>query len=235
MFKNQSELKEYFDQFVHKYSCFTNIDVMIAPMTVCLGTAAEMVKDSCVHLGAQNMHYEDAWAYTGEVSPLTLKELGVEYAIIWHSERRTYFAEDNATINKKLKSALHHGIRPILCIGENLQQKELGVSKEILKIQILEAIQWIENVNHIDIAYEPIRAIGTGQTASPEYVQDIHSFIRELIGNQESRIIYGGSVNAENAESLLTQPAVNGFLIGSASLDHTKFLKILDVVSEQKN
>jgi len=116
-------------------------------------------------------------------------------------------------INKKLKAALHHGIRPILCVGENLQQKELGVSKEILKVQIMEAIQGIENINQIDIAYEPIRAIGTGQTASPEYIQDIHAFIRALINNQESRIIYGGSVNAENAESILAQPAVNGFLI----------------------
>lgn len=136
-------------------------------------------------------------------------------------------------INQKLKAALHHGLRPILCIGENLEQKELGTSKEVLKIQLREALQGIDEVEKIDIAYEPIRAIGTGKSATPEDVQEIHEYIRSVIGNDTSRIIYGGSVNDANAENLIAQPAVNGFLIGSASLDPQKMLKILDVVSKK--
>ncbi|AHB41064.1 Triosephosphate isomerase [candidate division SR1 bacterium RAAC1_SR1_1] len=233
MYKSHKDLQEYFDQFVNNYACFVNIDLMIAPMTVCLGTASEMTKDSCVHLGAQNMHYEDQGAYTGETSPLILKELGAEYVIIGHSERRQYFGETNQMINKKLKSALQHGIRPILCIGENLEQKELGISKETLKIQLREALQGIDTLDQIDVAYEPVRAIGTGKSATPEEVQDIHEYIRSVLGNEKSRIIYGGSVNDTNADILIAQPAVNGFLIGSASLDPQKFLKILDVVSKK--
>lgn len=233
MYKNQKDLKEYFDQFVNNYACFVNIDLMIAPMTVCLGTASEMTKDSCVHLGAQNMHYEEQWAFTGETSPLVLKDLGAEYVIIGHSERRQYFGETNELINQKLKSALAHGIRPILCIGENLEQKDLGISKETLKIQLREALQWIDAFDQIDVAYEPVRAIGTGKSATPEEVQDIHEYIRSIIGNEKSRIIYWGSVNDANAESLISQPAVNGFLIGSASLDPEKMLKILDIVSKK--
>lgn len=233
MYKSHKDLQEYFDQFINNYACFVNIDLMIAPMTVCLGTASEMTKDSCVHLWAQNMHYEEQGAFTGETSPVVLKELGAEYVIIGHSERRQYFWETNAMINQKLKAALHHGLRPILCIGENLEQKELGTSKEVLKIQLREALQGIDEVEKIDIAYEPIRAIGTGKSATPEDVQEIHEYIRSVIGNDTSRIIYGGSVNDANAENLIAQPAVNGFLIGSASLDPQKMLKILDVVSKK--
>jgi len=232
MYKSQKDLKVYFDQFINNYKCFINIDLMIAPMTVCLGTASEMIKDSCIHLGIQNMHYEEQGAFTGETSPLVLKELGAEYVIIGHSERRQYFDETNQMINKKIKAALHYGIRPILCIGENLKQKELGTSKEVLKIQICEALEGIDNKEYIDIAYEPIWAIGTGESATPKDVQEIHEYIRLIIGNKESRIIYGGSVNENNAESLISQPAINGFLIGSASLDPQKMLKILDIISQ---
>lgn len=233
MYKSHKDLQEYFDQFINNYACFVNIDLMIAPMTVCLGTASEMTKDSCVHLGAQNMHYEEQGAFTWETSPVVLKELGAEYVIIGHSERRQYFWETNQMINQKLKAALHHGLRPILCIGENLEQKELGTSKEVLKIQLREALQGIDETEKIDIAYEPIRAIGSWKSATPEDVQEIHEYIRSVIENEKSRIIYGGSVNDVNAESLISQPAVNGFLIGSASLDPQKMLKILDVVSKE--
>jgi len=232
MYKSQNALKEYFDQFVNNYACFTNIDLMIAPMTVCLWAASEMTKNSCVNLWAQNMHYEEMGAYTWETSPLVLQELGAKYVIIWHSERRQYFWETNEMINQKLKSALNHWIKPILCIWENLEQKELGISKEILKIQLREALQWIDAIDQIDIAYEPIRAIGTGKSATPEEVQEIHEYIRSIIWNDQSRIIYWWSVNDTNAEDLISQPAINWFLIGSASLDPQKMLKILDVVSK---
>jgi len=233
MYKNQKELQEYFNQFIDTYSCFTTIDLMIAPMSVCLWTASEMVKNTCVHLWAQNMHYEDMGAYTGEISPLVLKELHAEYVILGHSERRQYFGETNDMINKKIKAALQHGIRPILCIGEHLHEKELWLSKEVLKIQLLESLQGIDDIGLVDIAYEPVRAIWTGKSATPEEVQDIHSYIRSLIATDESRIIYGGSVNTTNAVSLIAQPAVNGFLVGSASLDAPTFLELLSTVANK--
>ena len=231
MYKNQDELKTYFDTFISKYDCFTNTDIMIAPMTVCLSTASELTKNSCIHLGAQNMHHEDQWAYTGETSPLVLKELGSEYVIIGHSERRKYFGETDEIINKKIISALHHGLRPILCIGENDQEKSLGISKDVLKIQLRKALETIDQIEKIDIAYEPLRAIGTGKTPTPEEIQDIHTYIRSIIGNESSRIIYGGSVNDSNAETIIKQSAVNGFLIGGASLDAEKFLHIITTVA----
>ncbi len=233
MYKNQSELKTYFDTFVQNYHCFTNIDLTIAPMTVCLSTASELTKNSCIHLGAQNMYYEDQWAYTGETSPVTLKELGCEYVIIGHSERRKLFAEEDSTINKKLQSAIKHGIRPILCVGESSEEKDLWLSKENITIQLRKALKGIDS-NLVDIAYEPIWAIGTGQTPTPEEINEMHHHIRQTINNNESRIIYGGSVNDTNAESIITQAEVNGFLIGGASLDAQKFLTIINIVANQQ-
>jgi len=234
MYKNKSELKSYLDTFINAYSCFTNVDLVIAPMTVCLSTAADLAKDSCVHLAAQNMYYEDQWAYTGETSPLVLKDLGTEYVILGHSERRKYFWETDEIINKKLKSALSHGLRPILCVGENEHERELGTSKESLNIQLRKALEGIEHPENIDIAYEPLRAIGTGKTPTPEEIQNVHTYIRSIIANDQSRIIYGWSVNESNAESIISQPAVNGFLVGGASLDAEKFLKIITTVAAKK-
>ncbi|MDD2515621.1 MAG: triose-phosphate isomerase [Candidatus Gracilibacteria bacterium] len=219
MNKTMKELQEYIDFFIEKYSCFLGVDVFIAPVTVALCEVSEIINESCINLGAQNMHYDHFGAYTGEVSPDMLQEINCKYVIIGHSERRELFNETNEIINKKVIAAIEHSIKPILCIGETLKQKELGLSKEILKIQLIEGLDGVEDWNKVDIAYEPVWAIGTGLSATPKYIGEIHSFIRSVIGDNESRIIYGGSVKEENAEKIIKVPNVNGFLIGSASLD----------------
>lgn len=231
MNKTTTDLKEYLSLFTGKYACFTNMDLMIAPVTAWLGIASEMLHGSCVNLWAQNMFFEESWAYTGEVSPAMLSDLGCTYVILGHSERRQYFWETNDSINKKVKKAIEHGIRPILCIGENLHHKELGLTKEILKIQLIEGLDGVDSAK-VDIAYEPVWAIWTGESATPEDVEQIHTFLRDLVGNDDSRIIYGGSVNETNAYELIQRNNVNGFLIGSASLDPTKFLKIIEEVEK---
>lgn len=228
MNKSMKELSEYIQIFTDQYSCFTNTDVFIAPVTAGLGIASELIKDSCVDLGAQNMHFEDSWAYTGEVSPKMLEELGCTYVLIWHSERRAYFHETNDTINKKIKAAIANGIRPVLCVGEDLKTKNLWLTKEAIKIQLIEWLEGIENLEMIDIAYEPVWAIGTGQSATPEYAADVHDFIRTFFQNDKTRIIYGGSVNETNAREYMSKPNINGLLVGWASLDPQRFMKIIE-------
>ena len=138
MNKGLDDLKSYIEVFVGKYACFTHADLFLAPVTASLGTASELLRDSCVHLGAQNMFFEEAGAYTGETSPALLEELGCRYALIGHSERRKYFHETNEDTNKKVRAAIENGIRPILCVGEDLRTNELGIAKERIKIQIIE-------------------------------------------------------------------------------------------------
>jgi triosephosphate isomerase len=227
MNKNTAELKEYLSLFKDTYACFVNVDLMIAPVTAWLGIASEILRESCVNLGAQNMYFEESGAYTGETSPAMLEDLGCQYVILGHSERRQYFGETDENVNKKVKKALEHHIRPIVCIGENLREKELWLTKEVLKIQLVKALEWIES-SEVDIAYEPVWAIGTGKSATPSDVEEIHTFLREILANESSRIIYGGSVNDTNANELIKRKNVNGFLIGSASLDPNKFLKIIE-------
>lgn len=227
MNKNTIELKEYLNVFKDTYACFVNIDLMVAPVTAWLGIASEILKDSCVHLWAQNMYYEVSWAYTWETSPMMLEDLWCSYVILGHSERRQFFGETNEGVNKKVKKAIEHNIRPILCIWENLRQKELGLTKEVLKIQLIEWLEWVDSSN-VDIAYEPVWAIWTGKSATPDDVEEIHNFLRKLLWNDESRIIYGWSVNDTNANELIKKNNVNWFLIGSASLDPNKFLKIIE-------
>lgn len=226
MNKTTKELKEYLNLFKETYSCFVNIDLMIAPVTAWLGIASEILEGSCVNLWAQNMFFEESWAYTWEISPMMLEDLKCSYVILWHSERRQFFEETNESVNKKVKKAIEHNIRPIICIWENLKQKELWLTKEVLKIQLLEWLEWVD-ISKVDIAYEPVWAIWTGMSATPEDVEEIHNFLRNLINNKQSRIIYGWSVNDTNANELIKRNNVNWFLIGSASLDPVKFLKII--------
>lgn len=230
MNKTTSELKDYLQVFKEKYGCFINMDLMIAPVLVGLAVASEQLKDSCIDLWAQNMFYEDLWAYTWEISPNMLIDLSCKYVILGHSERRSYFWESNELVNKKVLSAIWHGIRPILCIWETIDQKNKGIAKEVLKIQLLEWLYNVWDISQVDIAYEPVRAIGTGETAAPEYIEEIHNFIRSIIWENNSRIIYGWSVKAENAKSLINIKNVNGFLIGSASLNPDSLLKIVEEV-----
>lgn len=188
-----------------------------------------------IKIGAQNMHWEEKGAYTGEVSPNMLKCINVEYVIIGHSERRQYFAETDETVNKKIKSALNHGLKPILCVGETLDQRENNMQDAIISNQIKAALKGIESIENITIAYEPIWAIGTGKVATKEdannTIKIIRSTVKELYGDNVAQnicILYGGSVKKENAKELFSTSDIDGALIGGASLKVDEFAKIIE-------
>jgi len=216
-----------------------NADIIICPPFTNLETASTLVKGSSVKLGAQNMHFEDNGAFTGEISPLMLKSVGVEFVVLGHSERRTIFNETDEIINKKIKAAIKHGLKPIFCIGETLEEREKGITFEICERQVrrgLEGLNESELINLI-IAYEPVWAIGTGRTATPQQAQEVHAFIRELItklytASFAERLViqYGGSVKPDNAADLLSQPDIDGALVGGACLKADSFIKIIEAV-----
>ncbi len=194
-------------------------------------------QDTNIKIGAQNMHFEEKGAYTGEVSGEMLKSIGVEYVIIGHSERRQYFNETDETVNKKLKKALDIGLKPIICIGENLEQRESGKAKDVVTTQIKLALEGLnsEKIKNVIIAYEPIWAIGTGKTATKEDANETIKWIREEVANlygkgmADSVIIqYGGSVKSTNAKDLFEMSDIDGGLIGGASLDTQEFSKIVN-------
>ena len=195
------------------------------------------VQGTNIKVGAQNMHWEEKGAYTGEVSAPMLKSIGVEYVIIGHSERRQYFAETDETVNKKIKSALKYGLKPIVCVGESLEQRENGTTGQIISNQIRKAFDGIpvEELNKIIIAYEPIWAIGTGKTATKEQanetIQQIRSELAKIYGDNEANktiIQYGGSVKESNAKELFEMSDIDGGLIGGASLKVEEFSKIVN-------
>ena len=188
-----------------------------------------------IKIGAQNMHWEESGAYTGEVSPNMLKCINVEYVIIGHSERRQYFAETDETVNKKIKSALNHSLKPILCVGETLEQRENNMQDAIISNQIKSALKGIESIENITIAYEPIWAIGTGKVATKEdannTIKIIRSTVKELYGDNVAQnvcILYGGSVKKENAKELFSTSDIDGALVGGASLKVDEFARILE-------
>ena len=192
-------------------------------------------------IGAENCHYEASGAYTGEVSAEMLRELGVKYVVIGHSERRQYYNETDATVNKKVHAALEVGLRPIVCVGESLEQRELGVTMELISYQVKCALANVpaDKMRHVVIAYEPLWAIGTGKTATAEQAnevnEEIRTVIRKLYGARVARsvtILYGGSMNAKNAAELLAQPDVDGGLIGGASLKPGDFNIIINAANQ---
>ncbi len=216
-------------------------DVVLCVPFVDIANAVKAAKDSRIAIGAENMHFEKSGAFTGEISADMLKELGVKYVIIGHSERRQYFAETDNTVNLKIKAALEAGLRPIVCVGETLEQREAGITEEHIAMQIKLALAGItaEQLRKIVIAYEPIWAIGTGKTATSEQAQEvcahIRTVIRNLYGARLARAItvqYGGSMNAKNAAELLAQPDVDGGLIGGASLKAGDFALIVEAANQ---
>ena len=213
----------------------TGAEVVVCPMTVCLFTAAEALKGSPIHLGAQNVHFADKGAYTGECNAASLKELGVEYVIIGHSERRQYFGETDVTVNQRTLKALEAGLKPIVCVGESLEQKQQGITNEVVCLQTKVALLNVgEKIDDVVIAYEPVWAIGTGLTATPEdanaTIGAIRGAIREVFGEAADRvrILYGGSMNDKNAHDLMAQPEIDGGLIGGASLVAEKFSGVIN-------
>ena len=211
-------------------------DVVVCPPFTSLNEVHSLIKNTPIKLGAQNVYYETDGAFTGEVSTGMLKSVGCDYVIIGHSERRTIFGEKDELINKKNKKALADELKVIFCIGESLAQREEGITNSIVEKQLQKGLDGIssEELNNIIIAYEPVWAIGTGKTATPEQAQEVHAFIRNYISQKYSKesgegliIQYGGSVKPDNAASLLSQPDIDGALIGGACLKVDSFLSII--------
>ena len=211
-------------------------EVMIAPAATALAAVAEAVRTSPVVIAGQNVAWKEQGAYTGEISPLMLKDAGAKMAIIGHSERRHIFGEDNGMINQRLIGALTHGIIPILCIGETLDEREEGLTWEVLREQVRGGLEGVSGEQAADVvlAYEPVWAIGTGKTASREQAQEAHQFIRGLIEElyqkklaEQMRILYGGSVKPDNVDDLMRMPDVDGALVGGAALEADSFDRII--------
>jgi triosephosphate isomerase (TIM) len=228
MYKTPAEAQSFLHTFLPLVKDQTKSDIVICAPSVDLATALHAVKGSHVGVGAQNMHFAEEGAYTGETSAAMLVALGVKHVILGHSERRQYFGETDETVNQKLVTALKHHLVPIVCVGEHEEQRETGMTEEVVCRQISRALVGIDpaKLKPMVIAYEPIWAIGTGKTATPAIAAEAHLIVRSevarLVGRHvadDLRILYGGSVKPENAEALLGQPEIDGALIGGASLD----------------
>ncbi|MDL2288372.1 triose-phosphate isomerase [Oscillospiraceae bacterium OttesenSCG-928-F05] len=216
-------------------------EVVVCVPFVNIPMALRAVKDSRIAVGAQNMHHEASGAYTGEISAAMLKDLGVKYVIIGHSERRQYFGETDTLVNKKVHAALEAGLRPIVCVGETLEQREQGITAELVTMQLKAALSGVapEKLRQIVIAYEPVWAIGTGRTATNEQANEVNELLRttlrKMYGARAARAVtiqYGGSMNAGNAQDLLAQPDIDGGLIGGAALKAEDFVKIIEAANQ---
>ena len=211
-------------------------DVVLAPPFTALQAVAEAIKGTGVALSAQNLHWEDKGAFTGEISAEMLLDLGCKYVIIGHSERRQFFGETDGTVNKKLRQALNKGLLPIVCVGETLKEREAGAANAVIERQVAGALQGVTaaEMDKVIVAYEPVWAIGTGKTATPDQANEIHSFIRSKVqisyGKDVAgllRIQYGGSVTPENVSALMSMPDIDGALVGGASLKPESFAALV--------
>lgn len=202
-------------------SC-AKVDVVVCAPYLYLTELFGCFKDTNIKLGAQNLYFEDEGAFTGEISAMMLKSVGCKYVIVGHSERRQIFKEDDELVNKKLKSAIKHSLIPILCVGESLSQRQNNETFAVLENQLVKDLQGIEG--SVIIAYEPIWAIGSGKVAQAQQIFEVHEFIKKFI---DTKVLYGGSVNAQNALNLSSIDNVDGFLVGGASLDAQKFKEIV--------
>jgi len=218
-------------------SCYDQVDIVVCPPFTTLGAVVEAAKGSRIKVGAQNVHWAENGAFTGEISAEMLKTSGVEYVIIGHSERRQYFGETDATVNSRLKAAIAAGLKPIVCIGELLEEREGGLTEKVLTTQLRGGFEGItgEQMAEIVVAYEPVWAIGTGKTATPEIAQATHAHIRQeltaMFGAEVAskvRIQYGGSMKADNARELVAQADIDGGLIGGAALKADSFASLID-------
>lgn len=213
-----------------------NVDIVVAPPFTALDAVSKVISDTNIALAAQDVYWEDSGAYTGEVSGAMLKDAGCEYVIVGHSERRQYFNETNESVNQKVKTVLSHGLKPIICVGEQLDDREAGRTEVVIDDHVSGAVKNIASdaFSSCIIAYEPVWAIGTGKTATPEQAQEVHNYIRTLLKETYSdeiaaqvRIQYGGSVKPENAAELMAKPDVDGALVGGASLQAESFAQIV--------
>ncbi len=234
MHKTTAETRDFITAFVPLVKDVEDVEIVIAPPFTSLAVAAKFLKGTNIKLSAQNLFWEEKGAYTGEVSALMLKDVECEYVIVGHSERRQYFGETDETVNKRIKAAHAAGLKVIMCIGETLEEREAGKTFDVLKTQLDGGLKDITAHDMLVIAYEPVWAIGTGKTATPEMAEEAHRFIRgQLAGKfgqdaaETIRILYGGSVKPENVASLMAQENVDGGLVGGASLQPDSFAKIV--------
>ena len=240
MNKTVAEAVDFVSRLVKALNPAPGPEVIIAPPFTALRAVAGLLQGSPVHLAAQNLHEAEKGAYTGEISGAMILEAGCSHVIVGHSERRTLFGEQDERIHRKLAAALAAGLKPIFCIGETLQEREEGRMKNVIERQIKEGLNNLtaDDIRRTLIAYEPVWAIGTGRTASPAQAEEVHRFIREWIagnfGNEaaaEMAILYGGSVTPKNIADLMSQPDINGALVGGASLDVGSFVQLVAVQS----
>ncbi len=236
MYKTPEESTTFIDTFKSLLPADTRAETVLFPSTTSLPAAVQAAKDSGIAIGAQNMHWLDSGAYTGETSPTMLLAVDCTHVLIGHSERRQYFHETDEIVNLKLKAALGHKLIPIVCVGEHLAERESGQTAQVLERQVTVALNGIDpaQATTLVFAYEPVWAIGTGRTATPEIAEDAHKLIRRFIGESlgsdlagTTRILYGGSVKADNAKSLCCLDDVDGALVGGASLDPASFAEIV--------
>ncbi|MDR2191294.1 MAG: triose-phosphate isomerase [Endomicrobium sp.] len=212
-----------------------DVEVLICPVFTSLYAVSREIENSEIKLGAQNLFWEAKGAFTGEVSPSMVKDAGCSYVIIGHSERRQYFGETDETVNKKTKAAFGAGLIPIVCVGETLKEREENITFKVIEKQIRDGLSGLsgEQASSLVIAYEPVWAIGTGKTATPDQAQEVHAFIRKLYAEiykeaaESVRILYGGSVNPKNVSDLMKQPDIDGGLVGGASLEADSFSQLV--------
>ena len=236
MYKTPDQSRDFFRDFLPLVAGHTRDEIVVCPSFLNIGAALRAAEESNVAIGAQNVHWKEEGAFTGETSVAQLKAFAVNWVIIGHSERRQYFGETDDTVNLRLKTALEHGLTPICCIGEVLEEREAGMTDDVLRRQCVRAFHAIsaKKAAKLVIAYEPVWAIGTGKTATPEIAAEAHAVIRKeatgIFGEEFAnnlRILYGGSVKPENAKALMAQEEIDGALVGGASLDPKSFAAIV--------
>lgn len=231
MYKTAAETRQFIGDFLPRLGGVADVEVLIAPPFTSLPVAADLLKETQVRLGAQDVSYEKEGAFTGEVSAAMLTDVGCSHVIIGHSERRQLFHEDDDIVNKKLRAAGAEGLGIIFCVGETLAEREAGRTFEVVSREVERGLKGV-NTGGLIVAYEPVWAIGTGRNATPDQAQEVHAFIRECLSRhgvdaKEVRILYGGSVKPGNIASLMEQEDVDGALVGGASLDPVSFSEIV--------
>jgi triosephosphate isomerase len=237
MYKTQAETRSFFQAFLPLIAAARHCDIIVAPPFTALGVAVESTRGSVIGVAGQNVYWEQEGAFTGEISALMLVEAGCRAVIIGHSERRQYFGETDESVNRKLRASLHMGLTPIVCVGETLVEREGNLTRSVLQRQFEGGFASLtpQDFSRILLAYEPVWAIGTGRTATPETAEEAHGYLRELAEARFSpesaarlRILYGGSVKPDNMRGLMAQADIDGALVGGASLDPKSFATIVN-------
>jgi triosephosphate isomerase len=235
MYKTPKESVAFVKELIKNTASYDDRDILVCPPFTSLAPVSEIVSGTPVKLGAQNACYQNEGAFTGEISTGMLKETGVEYIICGHSERRNIFGETNSVVKEKVRKTADAGMRPICCVGEKLEDREGGKTFEVIGSQIRESLEGFEKPGMLVVAYEPVWAIGTGKTATPEQAEEVHAFMRNLLAelfdksmSESIIILYGGSVKPDNIDSIMRQKNIDGVLVGGASLKVDSFARIID-------